>query len=236
VWHLGARAGRDGDSVGHAFGQLLPLAVAAAVSMVPITIMIVVLLSPKRNQAAVPYLLGWVLGAAAVLLLGVLAAQLLPDYRPRQPQTAVAVLEILLGAAALLIGLAALRRRPASANGESSAWTRAAGSLGVASSAGIGVALNIRPKALVLAAAASLTLHSASLAWEETGILIAVYAAIATSTVVVPIVATLVSPRRMEPRLLAAQDWIAANGSAVTAVLMLLIGALLLGVGIANLS
>ena len=222
--------------MGQAFGQLLPLAVAAAVSSVPITIMILVLLSPKRNLAALPYLLGYVLGAGVVLLLGTLAAQLLPESRPRQPQTAIGVLEILLGAFALILGLRAIRRRPEREDGEASTWTRAASSLGAVSAAGIGLALNVRPKALVLAAAASLTLRSAHIAWEQTAVLIVVYAAIATSTVVVPIVATLVSPQGMEPRLLAAQEWLTANGQAVTAVVMIIIGAIVLGTGIANLT
>lgn len=221
--------------MGQALGQLLPIAVAAALSSVPITVMILVLLSPKRKKVALPFLTGSVLGAAALLTLATFAAQLLPDSRPRQPQTAIGVLEILTGATLTLLGARAIRRRPEHENAQMSKWVDATGSFGAASSFGIGLALNVRPKGLLLSAAASLTLRSAALGWEGTALLIAVYTAIATSTVVAPILATLVSPERMEPRLITARDWLTANGSVVTAVIMLVIGAVVLGTGVGHL-
>ena len=221
--------------MGAAFGQLLPIAVAAALSTVPISITILVLLSPERKKVALPFLIGMVLGTAAVLTLAAVAAQLLPDSRARQPQTAIGVLEILIGAALVLLGARAILRRDQHGNGRLSKWVQAAGSFGAASSFGIGLALNLRPKGLLLSAAAGLTIHSAALGPEDTLLLIVAYTAIATSTVVAPILGTLVSPRRMEPRLLSARDWIAANGAVVTAVIMIVIGAVVLGAGIGNL-
>ena len=221
--------------MGAAFGQLLPIAVAAALSTVPISITILVLLSPGRKKVALPFLIGIVLGAAAVLALATVAAQLLPDSRPRQPQTAIGVLEILIGAALVLLGARAILRRDQHGNGQLSKWVQAAGSFGAASSFGIGLALNLRPKGLLLSAAAGLTIHSAALAPDDSLLLIVAYTAIATSTVIAPILATLVSPDRMEPRLLSARDWIAANGPVVTAVIMIVIGAVVLGAGIGNL-
>ena len=221
--------------MGAAFGQLLPIAVAAALSTVPISITILVLLSPERKKVALPFLIGMVLGTAAVLTLAAVAAQLLPDSRARQPQTAIGVLEILIGAALVLLGARAILRRDQHGNGQLSKWVQAAGSFGAASSFGIGLALNLRPKGLLLSAAAGLTIHSAALGPEDTLLLIVAYTAIATSTVVAPILGTLVSPQRMEPRLLSARDWIAANGAVVTAVIMIVIGAVVLGAGIGNL-
>ncbi len=221
--------------MGAAFGQLLPIAVAAALSTVPISITILVLLSPERKKVALPFLIGMVLGTAAVLTLAAVAAQLLPDSRARQPQTAIGVLEILIGAALVLLGARAILRRDQHGNGQLSKWVQAAGSFGAASSFGIGLALNLRPKGLLLSAAAGLTIHSAALGPEDTLLLIVAYTAIATSTVVAPILGTLVSPDRMEPRLLSARDWIAANGAVVTAVIMIVIGAVVLGAGIGNL-
>src|SRR5262245_55701643 len=116
--------------MGQALGQLFPIAVASALSSVPITIMIIILLSPKRKQATIPYLAGWVLGTAAVLLLATLATQLLPDSRPRQPQTALGVLEILTGAALVLLGIWTLRRKPQIENSRMSTLMNAAGSFG----------------------------------------------------------------------------------------------------------
>jgi hypothetical protein len=62
-----------------------------------------------------------------------------------------------------------------------------------------------------------------------------VYSAIATSTVSIPIVATLASPEKMEPRLITARDWLDEHGYVVTATVMLLIGVIILGTGIGKL-
>ena len=44
---------------------------------------LLILVSDKRDQAALPYLLGWMIGAAALVSLATIAAGLLPDDRPR---------------------------------------------------------------------------------------------------------------------------------------------------------
>ena len=69
---------------------------------------------------------------------------------------------------------------------------------------------------------------------EETLVLIVFYAAIATCTVVVPIVATILFPNRMEPRLVAAKGWIAAHSTAVGATIIILIGAFVAAVGLSG--
>ena len=58
-----------------------------------------------------------------------------------------------------------------------------------------------------------------------------VYTAIATCTVVVPIVVTILFPHRMEPRLLAAKEWIAAHSTGVSATQMIMIGGFVIYVG-----
>jgi len=107
--------------------------------------------------------------------------------------------------------------------------------MGAGRSLGLGFALNLRPKGLLLCAAASLALYSANDGVEDTAILILVYTAVATSTVALPIVATLISPRRMEPRLIDARSWLDHNRPAVTAAIMVMIGALIAVSGITNL-
>ena len=57
-----------------ALGPLLPIAVAVAVSSVPIMATILILLSPKRNRSAIPFLIGWLVGMAAVVVVAALGA------------------------------------------------------------------------------------------------------------------------------------------------------------------
>ena len=99
---------------------------------------------------------------------------------------------------------------------------------------GIGLALNLRPKAVLLFAAAGLAITGAHLNAADMVVAIAVYTAIATSTVVAPTLATVFFPERMEPRLVASRDWIAAHGAVATGVVMVLVGIVVLGVGIAG--
>ena len=218
--------------MGPALGALLPIAVAAAMSSVPIMATILILLSDQRGRSAVPFLVGWVLGGVILVSVGTIAANSIPQPRPRRADTTVGILEILLGVALVLYSLRSMFRDADSVGGSASRWAERVGALGAVKSCSLGLALNIRPKGLILSAAASLALRSAKLGVEETVLLILVYSAIATSTVTIPIVATLVSPDRMEPRLINARDWLDEHGYVVTATVMLLIGVIILGTGI----
>ena len=58
----------------------------------------------------------------------------------------------------------------------------------------LGMALNVRPKALLLAVAAGLILHTASLKPEAIAVGVAFFTILATSTVVVPVLLTFLFP------------------------------------------
>ena len=212
--------------------QLIPVALAAALSTVPITVTIFVLLSERRSAIALPFSSGWVIGTAAGLTLATLAAHAVLPSRPRHVGSLTATFEILIGSALVVLGLAAVVRRTRASSGRRPGWIEGVGSFGPLPALGIGLALNLRPKSLLLFAAASLPISGAGVSNKETLILIAVYTAVATSTVVAPTLATVLFPTRMEPRLVRARDWINAHGSTVTGVVMILIGLFVIGVAI----
>lgn len=211
--------------------QLVPVALAAALSTVPITITIFMLLSDNRKAIALPFTSGWVLGTAAGLTLATLAAQALPD-RPGELNSWIATLGILVGAGLVVLGLVAVLRRGRTSHGKRPGWIEGIGTFGPVPAFGIGLALNVRPKAVLLFAAASLPISGARASTNETVVLIALYTAVATSTVVAPTLATILFPSRMEPHLVRARDWINAHGATVTGVVMILIGLFVIGVGI----
>lgn len=218
-----------------AFGALLPIAVAVAISSVPITVTILILLSPKKNQDSVPFLVGWVIGAAAVITLSALGAQVLPDLPRRMHDEMVAALEIVIGIALMVLPLVELRRGSRTDTAGLPRWLSAVDSFGPLVSFAVAVVLNFRPKGLLLGITAGLALHTVGLKVGETAALIAIYTAIATSTVVIPIVASFLAPQRVEPKLISARDWLAANGRMLTSVIMFMIGVVILGSGIAHL-
>ena len=217
--------------MGQPYGQLVPVAAAAALSAVPITATLVVLLSKRRKAIALPFLAGWVIGTAAGITLASLATQALPA-RPRREASLIATLEVVIGLALVVAGLVTLVRHRRATPRQRPGWIEGIGSFGPLPSLGIGLALNLRPKSLLLFAAGSLAIAGAHVSTHDTIVAIAVYTAIATSTVVVPTVATVLFPDRMEPRLVGARDWIAAQGAALTGVVMVGVGVVVLVAGV----
>ena len=213
--------------------QLVPLALAAALSSVPITATIFILLSESRTRSGLAFLAGTVLGTFAAVALTTAAGQALPG-RPRQHEELIGRLEVVVGIAMFLLGVVTLIRPHRAHGGGGPGWLDGIGALSTVPVFGIGLALNLRPKAVLLAAAAGLAISGARLHSQENLVLFAIFTAIATCTVVVPIVATILFPRRMEPRLVAAKDWIATHSTAVGATMMILIGAFVAGVGLSG--
>ena len=219
-----------------AIGQLLPIALAVAISSVPIMATILILLSPKRAQSAVPFMVGWILGIAAVVSICTAFAQLIPTSRsPRRPETVIGVAEILVGLALVVIAIIEwqrARRNPATAMPK---WLNAVGTFGPWAAFGVAFALNVRPKGLLLAIAAGLALRAEDLTLGESAVAILIYTVIGCSTVAVPIIVTLADPQGMQPRLVSAKEWIGRNSGVVTALILLLIGVVIIGTGLGRL-
>jgi hypothetical protein len=217
-------------------GKLLPVGLAAALSSVPIMVMIVILLSPRRKVAAVPYAIGCVLGTVLVVGLVTVLAQLLPDPRPRQPPTALVIVELLLGAGLIVLGVRSWRRHgQASEAMELPPWaTSLLDSVSAARAIGLGVIIELRPKSVLLAGVVGLQLHGVSGDPAALAVLIG-YVVIATSTVTVPVLLTITSPARMEPKLMAASKTLAAEGPVISAVVLVMVGAVVIGAGLQDL-
>lgn len=216
-----------------AIGQILPIALAVAISSVPIMATILILLSPKRAQSAVPFLVGWVLGIVTVVSICMAFAQLIPTSRSsRRPETVIGVAEILVGLGLIVTAIFAWRRARRNPETALPKWLNAVGSFGPWSSFGVAFALNVRPKGLLLAIAAGLALRADDLSLAEAAIAIAIYTLVGCSTVAVPIIVTLAGPERMEPRLVSAKEWIARNHGVITAIILVMIGVVIIGTGI----
>jgi hypothetical protein len=219
-----------------AIGHILPIAVAVALSSVPITATILILLSHNRNRSAVPFLVGWVIGLVLVVTICTVFAQALPAARsPRRPDTVIGAVEILIGAGLLIVAFTSWRRGRQEAVSSLPKWLTSVGTLGGWGAFGLALLLNIRPKALLLAMAAGLALRAEKLSLTQSAIVILVYAAIAASTVVGPIIATLVAPDKAAPRLGEARDWLTRNGSLVGSLILAVIAAVVIGSGLGRL-
>ena len=226
--------GRSGR-MWQALGGLLPIAVAVAFSSVPITVTILILLSPNRNVAALPFLVGWVTGVAGVIVLSTLFASTLPKPPRLGPDLATAIIFMAIGLALVVLGIVNLVRSSKAEKTGLPRWLSRVGSFGPLVSFAVAVLLDFRPKGLLLGMTAGLILHGASVKPGEAAALVGVYTVIATSTVVVPIAASFIARQRVEPKLIAARDWLSNNGRILTSLMMLMIGVVILGAGLITL-
>lgn len=217
---------------------MLPLGLALALSSVPIMTTIFILLSPNRVRSALPFLIGWVIGIAAVVTAFALLAKAIPSTQSvHEPDVVVGVIEIALGVASIVLATLSWRRYRKHRTTEAAAtpkWLSSTRMLGPAASFGLAFVLNLRPKGILLAMTAGLIIHADSGSIPLAATAIVVYTVIAASTVAVPIIATLVAPAKMEPPLVATRAWLLRNGTAMTCAILGVIGVVIVGMGIAR--
>ncbi|WP_104092465.1 GAP family protein [Arthrobacter sp. GMC3] len=218
-----------------ALGHLLPIAVASAVSSVPIMATILILLSTNKRRSSLPYLIGWVLGIASVVISFTLLASVISEPSSGGKQTGNGIAQIAIGLALVTFAIIVWRRSRGKPEGEEPKWLATVGSLGPWSSFGLGVVLNLRPKAILLSAAAALSLNGSALTVGEATIVIAIYTAMSATTVGVPVIATLMRPEKTEAWLVSTRAWIARNNRTVTILILLMIGVVIVGNGLTRL-
>ena len=218
-----------------AVGHVLPLAVAFALSSIPIMATILILLSKNRNRAAIPFLIGWIVGIALVLVVLIALAQAVPGTVPKTSQVLLGSFLIVIGVALIALSVVnwAVGRRKQSAG--IPRWLRAVSSFGPWSSFGFALLLNVRPKAILLSAAAGLSLRGDGLTPSETVVVIVIYTLVSASTVAIPIIARLVAPNRTELPLVHARRWLEDNSSVVSALILVLVGFVVIADGLTRL-
>lgn len=216
-------------------GDLLPLAVGIAISPVPIIAVILMLLSPRAGGASAGYLLGWVVGIVLITTAVALVLDATAESgEDTGPSTATALILLLLGIGCLVLAFGQWRTRPKpGAHGALPAWMATIDKATPAKAVGLGFLLSaVNPKNLAMSAAAGAVVAGGGLPVGKSVVAVAIFTAIAASTVLVPVVGYLVARKRMAPALFSLREWLAHNNAVVMAVVMLVIGAALIGKGV----
>ena len=217
-----------------ALGEILPIAVAVAISSVPILAIILILLSGNR-PSSIAFLIGWVVGLAVVLIAFTALASLVPTKPLRRPEVAIGVLQIVIGVAAVVLAIVVWRRGAGKPSAELPHWLMNVGKLHALRALGLALLLNIRPKAVLLAAAGGLSIRAAGLSAGEASVIIGVYTVLAASTVAFPVVASLAAPKKTEAGLVRSREWITENSRTVGVLILFLIGVVIIGNGVTRL-
>lgn len=218
--------------MGAAIGQILSNAVGVAISPVPIIAVILMLFSAQAKANSISFLFGWIIGLAVaggvVLAIGLEASD-------GDESTASGWIKIVIGV--LFIGLA-WRNWSTRPTGDDEpqmpGWMATIDDFNAAKSFGLAFVLAaVNPKNLGLTIAAVVSITGAGLSTgEEVGTL-AVFIGIASITVAVPVIVNLVMGDKAEAGLTSMKEWLVSNNNVVMAVLLVVLGAKVLGDGIA---
>ncbi len=222
-------------NLGGAIGDLLPAAIGVAISPIPIVATVLMLLSARAGRTAPAFAAGWVAGLTLAGIVVLLIANPAGVSEGGSGTTGSGWVKIALGVLFLALARRAWRRRPAP--GEQPAlpgWMAAIDRMPPRRAAAIGAGLAaINPKNLALTIAGALSIAQAGLSTGGDAAALAIFVALASVTVAGPVIAYRLMRERAEAPLLRAKDWLLREQATVMVVLLLVLGFVLLGKGIA---
>jgi hypothetical protein len=222
--------------MGSVIGEILPLAVGIAISPIPIIAVILMLLSPRAKGASVGFMIGWVAGIVVAIVVFTLLSSVIPQ-RSSGGLSAGGVIKIIFGVLLLFLASRQWRGRPA--KGEQATmpkWMSAIDSMTAVKALGPGFMLAaVNPKNLLMAAAAGLIVGGAGLGFGQgLALVIIIFVLLAACTVVIPVIAYLITSAQLAGPLDGLRGWLVGNNSTIMAVLLLVIGVAVIGKGIAS--
>lgn len=224
--------------MGHALGDILPLAIAVAVFPVPIIAVVLLLGSDRGPAKGAAFVVTWCLGlttiGAAMLVIGGAS----DGNDEGEPATWLNVLLLWLGLLVLAAAVKQWRNRPrAGEHAPEPGWMRTIGDFTTVKAGGAGFAFStLNPKNVLLTVGAAAEIAAVGLpASQQLGALL-VFVLIASVGVVTPVALALALRERSQTLLGAVRNWMTRNNAAITTVLLLLIGAKLIGDAVSGFS
>lgn len=217
-----------------AIGDVLPLAIGVAISPIPVVATILMLLTPRAGSTATSFLAGWVLGIAAAYTVFVWIGTVVDLSASSDGNAVTATVRLALGL--LLVLLAARQWRSRPAPGEEPAmpaWLAAMDTVTPAKALALGFGLSaVNPKNLLMIVGAAVTVAQLDVGAGGAVVTGVVFTVLAAGTVAIPVIGYFTARRRATSWLQSLKTWLTANNAAVMAVLLLVIGASLIGKGV----
>ncbi len=210
--------------------KLIPLGLVIALSPITVIPAVLVLHAPRPRPASLAFLGGWLLGMAALTAAFVGASDLLGGLH-QAPPTWASWLRVVLGLALIVFGV--LRWLTRHRQGQTPAWMRSFSRLTPLRAGVTGAVLVVvRLEVLILCAAAGLAIGTGGLGVAAGWITGAVFIAVSSSTVAIPILAYVGAGDRLDDALERLKAWMEENHAGMLAVILVLIGLLVLYNGI----
>ena len=224
--------------MGSAVGQVLPIAVGVAVSPLPIVAVILMLVTRKGRVNGPLFVIGWVLGLVLVGAIVLSLAGTADATSGGEPATWISVLKLVLGLLLLLVAARQWRSRPRG-DGEPAAprWMGALDAFTPIKAAGAGALFSaVNPKNLLLAVSGAATIAGVGASTSDEVVAYSVFVVIASLGVAAPVVGYFAMGDRSAPLLDRLKDWLVRENAIIMAVLLLVIGAKLIGDAIVGFS
>lgn len=219
----------------HVLGELIPYAVGVALSPLPLIALFLVLRAPAARPASAAFLAGRLIVVFALALIVAFLAEAVPESSGRSPF--LSWLRIVLGLALMLWGIAKIVRRPRTeADAALPGWMASIERVTVPGALRLSVILSLaNVKELAFGVGAGLTIAAGDLGAGPTVVATLVYTAISCAALIVAVVAFWVAEDRVSGPLDAARGWLVRNNKVIIGGVLLVIGSILVGEGVASL-
>jgi threonine/homoserine/homoserine lactone efflux protein len=217
-------------------GEILPLVIVVAVSPINIVAAILLLFSKRPIANASSYLIGFMLGVAAVLSgLTALADGIGLDPDSNRSRWASGLL-LVLGVFLLVVALRKFAHRPgADDEPDPPKWMQGISEFGAGKSFGAGLSIGaLNPKNIAVALASGVVIATAQMPALQQVWVVVIYTVIVSLGVAAPILTAVALGERSTPVLTSWREWLDRNNATVMAVIYLFFGVILLGKGIAG--
>jgi threonine/homoserine/homoserine lactone efflux protein len=217
---------------------MLPFAVGIAISPIPIVAIVLMLGTDNAKSDSLSFLVGWIvaMALAGAILLAVVGASDPTDSGA--PADSTSTLKLVLGI--VLLGLAVKQWRSRLRAGEDAAmpkWMSSVEGFTPVKSAGLGVVVSVvNPKNLILIVGGAAAISQTDVSGSDQVIVWAIFILIATIGVAAPVVIYFAMGDKAAAILDDLKGWMGRNNAAIMAVILVIIGAKLIGDSISGFS
>jgi threonine/homoserine/homoserine lactone efflux protein len=217
-------------------GAGLPAALAIALSPFPVVGIVLILAGPRARLNGPAFAAGWVLALSVVAAGTVILFGGAED--PDSNQSAIAAWsKVLAGAALIALGLRTWRSRPRSGDEvDPPKWMASLDTVTPSKAFGLGALLaGANPKNLVLTAAAATSMAEVGADGTELVVAVIVFVLVSSVTVAGAVLLRLFGGERGSAALEGLRRFMVDNSAVISVVVLLLLGAKILGDGLAGL-
>ena len=215
-----------------AIGNLLPSAIGVALSPIPIIAVILVLATPRARSDGPAFAWGWIAGMVVVSVVVLLVFSSADTNSTTSDSIDWG--KVALGVLFFALARREWRRRPRPGEAaEMPKWMQTVDQMPPGRAFILGAALSgLNPKNLALTLAAAASVAQAGLSTGDQVIAVAVFVAIASISVVGPVLWYVIAPHSAAKPLEAVKQFMAEHNAVIMCVSLLGLGAKLLGDGI----